>query len=139
MNRFLLSLFFLCSAICAHANDSVNFTGTWDDTNAKNISFTLFLTQKGKYIEGYHEAIVLYTRAQHIDSILPKDGKPSITGKISGSKASVKFQSGYSDATGTATIQLKGNKLVWTLISTSSPVHYFPKYAVLSRKNEKQK
>ena len=139
MMKFLLSLIFLCSSLFGQAAESEIFTGTWDDTKAKAVSFTLFLKQEGDQVTGYHTAIILYTRANHVDAILPQDGEPSITGSIIGKKANVKFRSGYGDAKGTAKIEIKDNHIVWTLISASGPDHLFPKHAVLYKQDEKRK
>jgi len=136
MKRLLLVIAFF-TTITAWGSGSLDFTGSWESKNTKGISLDLDLKQTGNKIEGYHVAVVLNTRSHHTDAVLPEDGRPSITGTVSGSKASVLFTS-ENEATGTATITLQGNKIEWTILSSSSG-HLLPKHATLYRRMEKNK
>jgi hypothetical protein len=133
-----LLLLHLCLAFGARADDKITFTGSWDQKDAKAVSFSLSLRQIDHRIEGYHTAVVLYTRSHHLDAIGPEDGDgPSITGTVSGGKAHVRFRSA-NGATGTALLERQGNKLVWTTVSSTAG-HLFPSHAVLDRADAKRK
>jgi hypothetical protein len=94
MTRSLLILLFLCCG--ALAGDGVNFAGSWDAPVNDVSAFSLDLTQTGNRITGYHTAIA--HRGKRIDSVLPDEGRPSITGTITGGVAHVRFQSGYDES-----------------------------------------
>jgi len=126
----ILLLAYLLAFMNATAHGAPGFTGSWDSKENGDFAFSLDLTQKGNRLEGYHSAVALHGR--RLDAVLPSDGPPSIVGIISGGVAKVRFQSGYSDATGEATITLHGNKLEWK-ITGSSGVHYLPESCVLYR------
>ena len=125
----LLLIFFLGRS--ALAGEKIDFTGAWDSKETENSSFYLELVQKGSHIAGYHICIVLHSH--RTDAVLPTEGEPSIQGNVSGNMAHVKFRSGYSDATGEATILIQGDTIFWK-ITKSSPGHYFPKNEVLYRR-----
>ena len=93
MTRSLLILLFLCCG--ALAGDGVNFAGSWDAPVNDVSAFSLDLTQTGNRITGYHTAIA--HRGKRIDSVLPDEGRTSITGTITGGIAHVRFQSGYDE------------------------------------------
>ena len=130
MKRILLriQLIITCSLICACATDNSKFTGRWGTKDKKDGDFTIDLVQTDNQIQGYHSAVALH--GNRIDAVLPEEGKPSIAGTVIDNIASVQFRSGYSSATGDATITHQNNKLVWT-INSSTPGHYFPGSAVL--------
>jgi hypothetical protein len=130
--RSLLSILFALAFLLANSSAASKkpFTGVWDFNAGSAASFTLELTQTGNHIEGYHTAIA--HRGNRIDAILPKEGEPSITGDVVSGVAHVHFRSGYSDATGEATLTLNGNKLEWEIIR-SSGAHYLPKSCILRR------
>jgi uncharacterized protein YecT (DUF1311 family) len=127
--RSLLILLFLCCG--ALADDGVNFAGSWDAPVNDVSAFSLDLTQTGNRITGYHTAIA--QRGKRIDSVLPDEGRPSITGTITGGVAHVRFQSGYDESgRGEAVLTLRGNKLEWKIIK-SSGIHYLPTKSILQR------
>jgi hypothetical protein len=130
--RSFLAILFCLTLLLANSSGANKkpFAGVWDFNAGKASSFTLELTQVGNHIEGYHTAIA--HRGNRIDAILPKEGKPSITGYLVADVAHIHFRSGYSDATGEATLTLKGNKLEWT-ITRSSGAHYLPASCILRR------
>jgi hypothetical protein len=132
MTRNLLIFLLVClvAFMNATAHGAPSFTGSWASKANGDFEFSLDLTQKGNRLEGYHTAVALHGR--RIDAVLPSDGPPSVAGIISGGVAEVHFQSGYSDATGEATISLHGNKLEWKIIK-SSGAHYLPESCVLYR------
>ena len=132
MTRSLLILFLLCCG--ALAGDGVNFAGSWDAPVNDVSAFSLDLTQTGNRITGYHTVIA--DRGNRIDSVLPDEGRPSITGTITGGVAHVRFQSGYDESgRGEAVLILRDNKLEWK-ITKSSGIHYFPMSSVLSRQKK---
>jgi hypothetical protein len=137
MKRYLLMLLaaISCALPCARADAAPKFTGSWETGQAKDRSFSLDLAQTGNRISGYHTAIAL--KGRRIDAVLPEDGEPSIKGSVNGIQARVQFRSGYSDATGTATITLQGKMLVWRIIS-STPGHFLPDRATLYRQKTKK-
>jgi|ERR1700736_905869 hypothetical protein len=130
--RSLLAILFSLTLLLANSSGASKkpFAGVWDFNAGNASSFTLELTQAGNHIEGYHTAIA--HRGNRIDAILPKEGKPSITGDVVAGVAHIHFRSGYSDATGEATLTLKGNKLEWE-ITRSSGAHYLPTSCILRR------
>ncbi len=132
MTRSLLILLFLCCGALAAAG--VNFAGSWDAPVNDVSAFSLDLTQTGNRITGYHTAIA--HRGKRVDSVLPDEGRPSITGTITGGVAHVRFQSGYDESgRGEAVLTLRDNKLEWK-ITKSSGIHYFPMSCVLSRQKK---
>ena len=131
MRSILTILFFLTPMIAgSSATGKEAFTGSWDFNAGNASSFSLELTQTGNRVQGYHTAIA--HRGNRIDAVLPKEGKPSITGDVVAGVAHIHFRSGYSDATGDATLTLKGNKVEWT-ITRSSGAHYLPASCILRR------
>ena len=128
--RSLLTILFALTLLIAQSSGAGKkpFAGVWDFNAGNASSFTLELTQTGNHIEGYHTAIA--HRGNRIDAILPKEGKPSITGDVIAGVAHISFRSGYSDATGEATLTLNGNKLEWK-ITRSSGAHYLPTTCIL--------
>ena len=123
--RSLLTILFSLTLMIADssATDKGAFAGSWDFSAGNAAAFSLELTQTGNRVQGYHTAIARH--GNRIDAVLPKEGKPSVTGDVVAGVAHIHFRSGYSDATGDATLTLKGNKLEWT-ITRSSGAHYLP-------------
>jgi hypothetical protein len=115
----------------AAANEKGGFTGSWVSKADDAIVFSLDLTQAGSRIKGYHIAVAHH--GNRIDAVMPDDGRPSITGAVSRGVAHLRFRSGYSEATGEATITLHGNKLEWK-ITKSSGIHYLPTSSILYRR-----
>jgi len=111
------------------ADAKTPFTGAWAAKTTEHSAFSLQLTQKGDQLEGYHSAVA--QKGNRIDSALPGEDRPSIKGTIVNGVALVQFRSGYSEATGNATLTLKDGKLEWK-ITKSSGVHYLPDTAVLT-------
>jgi hypothetical protein len=73
--------------------------------------------------------------ATRIDAMIPEDGNPSIFGIVQGKTARVKFQSGYSEATGEALLTLKDeNTLDWKILNVTDGEIYIPGEAILKRK-----
>ncbi len=131
MRSLLTTLFSLMLLIAdASATEKRGFAGSWFFSAGNAASFSLKLTQTGDRIQGYHTAIA--HRGNRIDAVIPGEGKPSITGDIVGGDAHIRFHSGYSDATGEATLTLKDNKLEWK-ITKSSGAHYLPSSSILHR------
>ena len=131
MHSLLTTLFSLMLLIAdASATEKRGFAGSWSFSVGNASSFSLDLTRNGNRIQGYHTAIA--RRGNRIDAVLPGEGKPSITGDIIAGVAHIRFHSGYSDATGEATLTLKDNKLEWR-ITQSSGAHYLPNSCILNR------
>jgi len=120
----LLILFFLGSVISVWAGEKVDFSESWDSKGTENSSFSLELVQKGNHIEGYHICVALHSH--RTDAVLPTEGEPSIQENVRGNMAHVKFRSGYSDASGEATISIQEDTIFWK-ITKSSLGHYSPK------------
>src|SRR2546427_11459221 len=122
MTRSLPILLFLCCG--ALAADGVNFAGSWDAPVNDVSAFSLDLTQTGNRITGYHTAIA--HRGKRIDSVLPDEGRRSITGTITGGGISVRFQSGDAEsAHGRRWRDLRDHKLQREITKRPS-IKYFP-------------
>ena len=115
----------------ASATEKRGFAGSWSFSAGNAVSFSLKLTRTGDRIEGFHTAVA--HRGNRIDAVLPGEDEPSITGDIVAGVAHIRFHSGYSDATGEATLTLKANKLEWK-ITQSSGAHYLPSSCILHRR-----
>jgi len=79
---------------------------------------------------GYHAA------TSHLGNridVSDNDGEASIVGILEGEAAKIKFFSGYSEATGIARIEIKGNKLYWRITNEADGEHYLPFDAVLTK------
>jgi len=137
MSRDSTTIFaaFFCICSLAVAGIEPSLSGSWSTPEKPGGSFTLFLTQTGDAVTGYHTAIA--HRGNRIDAILAEDGNPSITGTFTNGVARVNFKSGYSDVTGQAEIVLKDGMVTWTILHKSSGGCYIPEHAVLHRDKSK--
>jgi hypothetical protein len=124
-------IYALATARDALASGTKDFTGSWEASSGGAGSFALTLTQTGSSVQGYHSAVA--HRGNRIDAVLPDAAKPSITGSVVADIATVTFRSGYSSATGEATLTRSGDKLVWK-ITKSSGTHYLPSVSILHRR-----
>jgi hypothetical protein len=71
--------------------------------------------------------------ARRIDAVLPEDAGPSISGLVVGDRARVTFHSGYSDISGTAMIERRGDMIYWELLSAEQGEHWLPDTATLGK------
>jgi hypothetical protein len=126
---------FFCICLLAFAGTESHLSGSWSTPEKPGGSFTLFLTQTGDAVTGYHTAIAHH--GNRIDATLAEDGTPSIKGTFSNGVAHVTFKSGYSDVTGEAEIVLQDDKLAWTILRKSSGSCYIPDKAFLQRDDSK--
>lgn len=130
--RSFLTIFFSLTLMIADscAAGKGAFAGLWGFEAGDVTAFSLDLTQNGSRVQGYHTAVAHH--GKRVDAVLPNEGKPSITGDVIAGVAHVHFRSGYSNATGDATLTPKGKKLEWTIIRATG-AHYLPASCILSR------
>lgn len=106
------------------------FSGTWRWKHGDE-ALTLVLEQSGSKLTGRHAAIG--KGGMRVDEVQPGQ-PPSIEGTVQGDTAQVTFHSAYpgSDATGRATLRLKGGVLYWHVVESTGE-EYLPDSAQLKR------
>ena len=94
--------------------------------------FFLELWTKRNAVCGFHTATAqLGNRVDEGDQL---DGNPTITGTVDGTSATVTFRSAWG-ATGTATLQVEGDKLQWKILTQSEGMSWVPKMATLDKQS----
>jgi hypothetical protein len=94
--------------------------------------FLLELWTEKDAVCGFHTATApLGNRVDEGDLL---DGNPTITGTVDGTSAKVTFRSAWG-ATGSATLQVEGDKLQWKILTQSEGMSWVPKMATLDKQS----
>jgi hypothetical protein len=98
--------------------------GSWTYTR-DGFSFSLDLNHRGDRVMGFYHAFTPMATRVDTNSV--------VTGTADGSSGKVKWTSGYSDKSGTATIARSGATLVWKIDTFEQGDFYAPMKATLRR------
>ena len=130
ISLIVIALFSLCNPMNNKTSNECKMCGEWTwEKNDENHDFNLKIYTEGEYIIGKHCYIT--DNGNKMDCSTDKN---DISFKIKNTNLSnlkVDFTSFFRGAKGIIEIQLKDNKLIWTVVQKPNDIYYLPLEAVL--------